>query len=179
MAYRTLGTAADLPTCFTTAVHSFWGNRWKWKFCLVNIEECSTVSMMRLRLLMSLDVFGISAKIIKTHQKSWNPCDFPMNSLFISLLRPMVSSLQTNLGDHPTWRPRSVWRPPEPRPMWVDPSDNDYSIVGQRCCGILIYIYLHIQINIYIYNIYHYCIYVVFICIITIHTIYIYIVRLH
>lgn len=40
MAYRTLG-AADLPTCFTTAVHSFWGNRWKWKSGLVNIEECS------------------------------------------------------------------------------------------------------------------------------------------
>ena len=86
MAYRTLGTAADLPTCFTTAVHSFWGNRWKWKFCLVNIEECSTVSMMRLGLLMSLDVFGISAKIIKTHQKSWNPYEIPVISLWIPYL---------------------------------------------------------------------------------------------
>lgn len=138
-------------------------------------KECSTVSMMRL--FGSIDVFGCLwyiYKIIKTHQKSWNPYEIPMNSLFISHLRPMVSSLQTNLGDHPTWRPRSVWRPPEPRPMWVDPSDNDYSIVGQRWCGILIYIYLHIQIYIY-----HYCMYVVFICIITIYNIYSYYIYLY
>ena len=99
MAYRTLG-AADLPT---------WGNRWKWKSRLVNIKR--NVPLFQwcvcLGLLMSLDVFGISTKVIKNHQTSWNPYEIPMNSLWNPYEFPIYqpSPAYGVISSNEPWRP--------------------------------------------------------------------------
>ena len=65
-------------------------------------KECSTVSMMRL--FGSIDVFGCLwyiYKIIKTHQKSWNPYEFP-----IYQPSPAYGVISSN----------EPWRPPDLAP---------------------------------------------------------------